>query len=193
MKRQFLQDLGIEDKETIDAIMNENGQDIEKAKEALNEQVDQANDDLKEAQKTINKMKRSSDDAEKIQKQADEYKAKYEQAEAERQEVARTSSIEKALIAGKANQKYLSTLASYIPEDADLENLDKEVAKLQETYGELFQPEHQPLPESQNGYSVVDNQLKQGESAHEMTAEQIMAIEDIDERQAAINANLDKF
>jgi hypothetical protein len=53
MKRSFLEGLGIEDKETIDKILNENGKDLESAKQELTVQRDDYKSQLDKAQNTL--------------------------------------------------------------------------------------------------------------------------------------------
>ena len=84
MKREFLQNLKIGDqpmtKEIIDAIMEENGRDIETAKKPFAD-YDTTKTQLTEANKTIEGFK--SLDVEGVKKSADEWKKKYEQAKAD--------------------------------------------------------------------------------------------------------------
>lgn len=82
MKREFLQNLKIADqplpKEIVDAIMEENGRDIEAAKKPFGD-YDDLKARLEEANKTIEGFKGMDIDA--IRKEADEYKARAERAE----------------------------------------------------------------------------------------------------------------
>lgn len=87
MQRKFLEDLGIE-KENIDKIMAENGADIEaeKAKTTeANAKLTNSETQLKEANKTIETLKKNNGDNEELQKKVNEYekqmkeqKAKYD-------------------------------------------------------------------------------------------------------------------
>ena len=82
MKREFLQNFKIGDaplpKEIIDAIMDENGKDIEAAKKPFAD-YDAVKQQLTEANKAIEGFKAL--DVDGVKKAADEWKAKYEQAE----------------------------------------------------------------------------------------------------------------
>lgn len=82
MKRDFLQNLKAGEqalpKEVIDAIMDENGRDIEAAKKPFAD-YDTIKQQLANANKTIEDFKNM--DVDGIKKAADEWKAKYEQAE----------------------------------------------------------------------------------------------------------------
>lgn len=86
MKREFLKNFKVGDtelpKEVIDAILDENGRDIEGAKApvaALTAERDDLKTQLTEAGKTIEGFKGM--DIEAIRKEAEDYKAKAEQAE----------------------------------------------------------------------------------------------------------------
>lgn len=82
MKRDFLQNFKVGDqalpKEIIDAIMDENGRDIEAAKKPFAD-YEAVKNQLEEANKTIEGFKSMDIDA--IRKEAGEWKAKAEQAE----------------------------------------------------------------------------------------------------------------
>lgn len=82
MKREFLQNLKIGDqaltKELIDAIMDENGKDIEAAKKPFAD-YDTLKTQLADANKAIEDFKGLDIDG--VKKAADDWKAKYEQAE----------------------------------------------------------------------------------------------------------------
>lgn len=78
MTREFLKKLGIEDKDTVDSIMAENGRDInaEKDKYADHEDIKKQ---LAAANKQIEDFGKL--DYEGVKKSAEEYKAKFEQSE----------------------------------------------------------------------------------------------------------------
>lgn len=81
MKREFLQNLKVNDqslpKEVIDAIMAENGRDIEAAKRPFAD-YDTLKSQLEEAQKTINGFE--SQDIEGVLRSAREWEDKYNRA-----------------------------------------------------------------------------------------------------------------
>ncbi len=83
MKREFLQNFKVGDqplpKEIIDAIMDENGRDIEAAK-ALYADYDTIKSQLSEAQKTIKGFQDQGNDIEAVRKSAKEWEDKYNQA-----------------------------------------------------------------------------------------------------------------
>lgn len=77
MQRKFLEDLGLE-KEVIDKIMSENGNDINKAKgdyEDVKAQLETANTTIKERDKQLKTLKDSVGDNEELQKQITELQA----------------------------------------------------------------------------------------------------------------------
>ena len=80
MKRDFLTELGISDKDVIDKIMQENGKDIESVKskyadyDSIKEQLTAANKQIEEFGKL---------DYDGLKKTAEDYKAKFEAAEKE--------------------------------------------------------------------------------------------------------------
>lgn len=82
MKREFLQNFKVGDqalpKEVVDAIMDENGKDIETAKKPFAD-YETIKQQLMDANKTIDNFK--SMDVDAIKKAADEWKTKAEQAE----------------------------------------------------------------------------------------------------------------
>lgn len=191
MNREFLEAQGLS-KEVIDKVMVEHGKSIQAEQLKAKEVKEQAEKDLKEAQSTITKMQKASDDAEKSQKLADDYKEKYETAAKERDDIQRSSAIKEALIVNGANEKYYSTLSGLLGEDVSLDSVNGEVAKLKASHGELFQAA-QPADKSKPGYQIIDNKLKTGETPGTMTKDDILAIKDKRERQQKIAQNLDLF
>lgn len=82
MQRKFLEDLGLE-KEVIDNIMSENGNDINKAKgdyEDVKAQLETANTTIKERDKQLKTLKDSVGDNEELQKQITELQATNKEA-----------------------------------------------------------------------------------------------------------------
>lgn len=99
MKRKFLEDLGLE-KEVIDKIMTENGNDIEVVKADYGT-LEQKNKELEEKLTTANKTIEGFSDYEQTKQAAEEYKQKLEQTEQKyaQEAVERTfhQSLEKAI------------------------------------------------------------------------------------------------
>lgn len=158
MKREFLQNFKVGDqtlpKEIIDAIMDENGRDIESAKKPFAD-YETVKNQLAEANKTIEGFKDMDIDA--IRKEADGWKAKAEQAEqdaaAKVAEVEFNSRLTAAItgakgksaraILGELGEERLTALKSSKNQEADikaaLEGLKKES-------GYLFEDAPTPPP-----------------------------------------------
>ncbi len=83
MRREFLQNIKVGDaalpKEIVDAIMAENGRDIE-AEKAKHADYDTIKEQLAEAQKTIQGFKDQGQDIEAVRTKATEWEQKYNQA-----------------------------------------------------------------------------------------------------------------
>ena len=83
MKRDFLQNFKVNDqplpKEIIDAIMDENGRDIEATKKPFSD-YDTIKNQLAEAQKTIKGFQDQGADIEAVRKSAKDWEEKYNQA-----------------------------------------------------------------------------------------------------------------
>ncbi len=114
MKTEFLTELGLE-KDVIDKIMAENGKDINAVKEELTttkEELKQTKEQLETANATIDGFK----DYDDIKEQVADYKAKYEQAEADKQKIqddyAFNSKLEAA--AKKAGARAIMALSPVI-------------------------------------------------------------------------------
>ena len=116
MKREFLQNFKVGDqplpKEVIDAIMAENGRDIEAAKKPFAD-YDTLKSQLEEAQKTIQGFK--DQDIEGVRKSAQDWEEKYNQAikdhEARLADMAFDQALEGAITAAKGkNAKAIKAL-----------------------------------------------------------------------------------
>jgi hypothetical protein len=146
MKRKFLEDLGLE-KEAIDKIMAEHGKSIEKYKDdlavketennTLREQLSLANDEI-EGFKKLN--------IEEIQKAADDYKKKFEEAEkkakADMEKIQFDHALEKALTDAKAkNAKAVAALLDFETiklKDGKLVGLKEQLEAIQKDNDYLF-------------------------------------------------------
>ncbi len=102
MTREFLKKLGIEDKDTVDSIMAENGRDInaEKDKYADHEDIKKQ---LAAANKQIEDFGKL--DYEGVKKSAEEYKAKFEQSEKDAAEKLSKLRFDNALDTALAAEK----------------------------------------------------------------------------------------
>ncbi len=98
MKREFLKELGIEDKEIIDKIMAENGSDIERTKN----NIATIEEELREAKETISTMTTQLQTLKENSASAEDYKLKFEQLEAdirEKEEKSKEQLADKELTA----------------------------------------------------------------------------------------------
>ncbi len=157
MKREFLQNLKVGDqplsKEVIDAIMTENGHDIEAAKKPFAD-YDHIKEQLDEAQKAIQGFK--DQDIEGVRKSAQEWEDKYNQAvkdhEAKLADMAFDRKLEDAITGAKGkNAKAIKalldmeTLKASKNQDADIKAA---MDALQKESGYLFGDVGTPPPYS---------------------------------------------
>ena len=151
MTREFLKQLGIEDKAVVDKIMEENGKDInsEKAKfgdyETLKTQLSEANNKIAEFGKL---------DFDGVKAMADDYKAKFEQAQADSkkqlEEMQFNHALDGALTSAKArNIKAVRALLEAdkikLNKDGTLTGLNEQLEALKKDNSYLFE-EEQPEP-----------------------------------------------
>ncbi len=149
VKREFLKELGLTD-EQIDKIMAENGKDIEKAKgdlAAKETELESAKKQLKTANAEIESYK--SMDVEGIKAAADDYKAKFEQAEkdakAKLEKLQFEHALENALVAAKAKNakavKALLDIEGLKFNNGEIIGLKEQLEKIQEENDYLFEAE----------------------------------------------------
>ena len=155
MKREFLQNFKIGDapmpKEIIDAIMEENGQDIEAAKKPFAD-YDAVKQQLTDANKAIEGFKAL--DVDGVKKAADEWKAKYEQAE--KDHAAKLADMEfDGLLSGAvsaAKGKNAKAIRALLDMDAlkasknQSEDIKTALEALKKDSGYLFDDEQTPPP-----------------------------------------------
>lgn len=154
MTREFLKKLGIEDKDTVDSIMAENGRDInaEKDKYADHEDIKKQ---LAAANKQIEDFGKL--DYEGVKKSAEEYKAKFEQSEkdaaAKLSKLRFDNALDAALTAEKPkNVKMLRAMIEqdrlkYSEADGRIIGLDEQLKDIKKNNAFLFsEAEEQPKP-----------------------------------------------
>ena len=154
MTREFLKSLGIEDKTVIDSIMDENGKDInaEKTKfgdyETLKTQLSDANKKIEEFGKL---------DFEGVKAMADDYKAKFEQAQADSkkqlEELQFNHALDGALSGAKAKnikavRALLETDKLKLNKDGSLTGLSEQIEKIKSENDYLFEADkaQEPAP-----------------------------------------------
>lgn len=195
MKREFLEELGIE-KDVIDKIMAENGKDINNAKadlESKETELASVKEQLKTANEEIEGFKDL--DVEGIKAKADEYKAKFEEAEAKAKEdlekVQFEHKLETALRGAKAkNAKAVRALL-------DLEGLklnEGEIVGLSEQL-EAVKKENDYLFDTEGAQNSTPSFSRPtGNTGNTpITKEGIMDIKDPIERKKMIADNIELF
>lgn len=162
MKRKFLEDLGLE-KDIVDKIMAENGNDINAEKAKVNDKVteiDNLKEKLEEANNTISSYKDM--DIEEIKKAASEWEGKYQDSLKEIESMKNNSILNKEL--GKLNSIDEDVLSKLINrdelkfEDGKVIGLDEQVKSLKESKPYLFKDDDlngfsSHIPEGSSGNS----------------------------------------
>ena len=172
MKREFLQNFKVNDqpmpKEIIDAIMAENGRDIEAVKKSFAD-YDTVKDQLAEAQKTIKGFQDQGADIEAVRKSAKEWEEKYNQAIADHNQkmadMAFDHALESAITGAKGkNAKAIralldvDTLKGSKNQEADIKAA---LEGLKKDSGYLFDDGQTPPPYA--GGTGTHNQQPSGE------------------------------
>ena len=148
MKREFLEKYGLA-KEQIDEILNENGNDINKAKaevETLKTQVEEYKEQLTKRDADIAELSKQTGNSAELQSKLNDLQAKYEadtQALNDKlAETARNSAIELELTKVGAKNvkaaKALLDLDKLEVADGEVKGLAEQVKALQESDGYLF-------------------------------------------------------
>lgn len=153
MKREELEKLELS-KEVIDQIMAMNGKDIESSKSkiaALETELQTHKEQLAEANKAIDDFK--SMDIEGVKKSAEEYKAKFEKAEADAkaqlEKLKYDHALEGALAAAKAKNntavKSLLNLSDIkLTEAGEFVGLNEQLEKIKTENDYLFESDEKP-------------------------------------------------
>lgn len=148
MKREFLEKYGLA-KEQIDEILNENGNDINKAKadvETLKTQVDEYKEQLTKRDADIAELSKQTGNSTELQTKLTELQRKYDTEtkalEDKVTETARTSAVELALTkAGAKNIKAAKALLDMDKvevTDEGVKGLEEQLTAMQETESYLF-------------------------------------------------------
>ncbi len=152
MTREFLKSLGIEDKTILDKIMDENGKDIETEKTKFGD-YDSIKSQLSEANKQIEEFGKLDYDG--LKKSADDYKAKFEQAQAESKkqldEMRFNHALDGALTGAKARnikavRALLETEKLKLNKDGTLTGLSEQLDALKKDNAYLFEEEKSENP-----------------------------------------------
>lgn len=154
MKRKFLEDMGLS-KEQIDSIMEENGKDVNAAKDGLEQvrtELKQTKDTLEERDGQLEDLKKSTGDNEDLKKQISDLQEANKQKDRDHQEEIRNLKLDAAirsaigasaqdadLVAGLIDKAKL-----LLSEDGKVTGLDEQVKVLKETKKFLFKEETDP-------------------------------------------------
>ena len=176
MKRSFLEELGIE-KETIDKIMAENGNDIEKAKGSLAD-VQKERDDLK-AQ--VSERDNQLEELKKASGNADELKAQIEQLQKDNHNIKVNAAIEKALTSAKAkNIKAVKALLSLdeaeLSDDGSIKGLTEQIEAVKKDNDYLFEAVEKPKKPEIKGVKPAesnDDKAGEGKSTKDMSYDEL--------------------
>jgi hypothetical protein len=163
MKKEDLVKLGIEDEATQKELFKLHGLAIEGLKEkneSLTSQVETLTGNLTEAQTTIESFSEKEMNYEEVKAAADEYKAKFEEAEAAKEQEIKqlrfdhklNDSLKEAKARNlKAVRALLNMEQLTIGENGDIEGLSDQLAELQVENDFLFESEPEPEPEPESG------------------------------------------
>ena len=161
MKRKFLEDLGLE-KEAIDKIMAENGNDVNAAKadyDSLKQQLDAANVQIRERDTQLENLKNSTGDMEALKQQIvslqSDNQATKERYEADMKDLKLSTAIKLALgdsaqdadlVAGLFDKSKL-----IMSDDGKITGLDEQMKVLKKEKAFLFKEEKAPQPQIKGG------------------------------------------
>lgn len=171
MKREFLKKMELTD-EQIDAIMAENGKDVNGLKEQVNSlttkkdglqsQLTERDTQLKDLKGKVKDSDELTAEIDKLQKANKEAKEKYEANLTAQQ---KSFLVDKELTnAGARNAKAVSSLLdldSVEVKDGQLTGLDEQLKSLRESDGYMFNEDPQPSePQPQGGVQITGGQPK---------------------------------
>lgn len=171
MKREFLKNMELTD-EQIDAIMAENGKDVNSLKEQVNSltsekeglqsQLNDRDTQLKDLKGKVKDSDELTAEIDKLQKANKEAKEKYE---ADLTAQQKSFLVDKALTsAGARNAQAVSALLdldSVEVKDGQLVGLDDQLKALRESDGYMFKEDPQPSePQPQGGVQITGGQPK---------------------------------
>lgn len=180
MKREFLQNLGLE-QETINSVMAEYGKSVND----LNKQAS----DLKANESELTAVVAERDT---LKSTNEALSAQLETATAELDKAKREANIDISLHKVGVKDKFTDYVKAQLA-DVELEEVETKLNELKEEMSELFVVEEKPVVEPQKGFQVVDTKLKEGVATPNLTVDDIMAIEDKAKREKAIMENSHLF
>ncbi len=164
MKRKFLEDLGLE-KEAIDKVMTENGNDVNAAKadyDSLKQQLDAANIQTQERDTQLEQLKNSTGDVEAMKQQiitlqAENLAAK-EKYEADLKDLKLSAAIKMALGDNAQDMDLVAGLFDktklILSEDGTVTGLEDQLKALKKEKAFLFKEEKAPQQQIKGGKPV---------------------------------------
>lgn len=180
MKREFLQNLGLE-QEAINSVMAEYGKSVNE----LNKQVA----DLKASESELTAVTAERDT---LKSTNEALSAQLETAKAESDKAKREANIDISLHKVGVKDKYTDYIKAQLS-DVELDDVETKLNELKGEMSELFIVEEKPVEEPKKGFQVVDTKLKEGAPTPNLTIDDIMAIEDKAKREKAIMENSHLF
>lgn len=181
MKREFLQNLGLE-QEAINSIMAEYGKSVNE----LNKQVSE----LKASESELTAVVAERDT---LKSTNEALSAQLETAKAESDKAKREANIDISLHKAGVKDKFTDYIKAQLA-DVELEDVEAKLNELKGEMSELFVVEEEkPVEEPKKGFQVVDTKLKEGAPMPNLTVDDIMAIEDKAKREKAIMENSHLF
>lgn len=201
MQRKFLEDLGITDKETIGKILDENSEDIGKAKGELEtvqtqlkekeKEVETLQGQVKERNNQFETLKNSTGDIEQLKTQITTLQAENEEKEKAHEEEIKQikidNAIEKALTSAKAKN---NIAVKALLKDAEKFELSEDgtVKGLQEQIDELVKGENTKFLFNSENEKQVFKGVKPGETGKEDIDDEVdLSKMSYDERNAYLN------
>lgn len=159
MKTDFLKELGIDDQETINRIMAENGRDIEKAKgnlEELQHKVDSLQTQLSERDTQLTELKKTAGDNTKLTQRITELEEANAATSAEYESKLATMRKEHEIESKlrDANAKNLKAVRGFIDPEKDLDEQIEALISGEDT-AFLFNSK-EPEPKKASGYVPVE-------------------------------------
>lgn len=164
MKRKFLEDLGLE-KEAIDKIMSENGNDVNAARadyDALKQQLEAANTQIQDRDTQLETLKNSTGDTEELKQQIatlqSENQAAKEKYEADMKELKLSTAIKLALGDTAQDAELVSGLFDktklILSDDGKVTGLEEQLKAIKKEKAFLFKEEKAPQQQIKGGKPV---------------------------------------
>lgn len=173
MKRKFLEDMGL-NKEQVDSIMEENGNDIENAKgetEQLKTELTQTKAQLTERDSQLETLKTASGENESLRQQINDLQEQNKQTEAQLQEQIKNIRLDNAIRAAIGESAQDADLVAglidkeklILGDDGKVTGLEEQVKSLRESKKFLFKEEKLEKP----GFHPVGASREQGQGSQE--------------------------